>query len=124
MGLAVAQAPHTIAERTNYEATSTNAEVLDYCKDLARQSPRVRVVDLGTTHEARKISLVIVADPPIGNPEEAARSGKLVLLAMGNIHAGCRRETLFLLICSSFEKRLPLGSPLYEGQSVCEVTTR
>ena len=99
-GLAVAQAPHTIAERTNYEATSTNAEVLDYCKDLARQSPRVRVVDLGTTHEARKISLVILADPPIGNPEEAARSGKLVLLAMGNIHAGevDGKEALLMLM--------------------------
>src|SRR5581483_10636078 len=30
----------------------------------------------------------ILADPPISTPEEAARSNKLVVFAMGNIHAG------------------------------------
>src|SRR5581483_9543406 len=31
---------------------------------------------------------VIIADPPIATPEEAAKSKKLVVFAMGNIHAG------------------------------------
>src|SRR5439155_21275232 len=61
---------------------------VDYCKDLARESPLVRVAELGTTHEGRKIPLVILADPPIASAEETARSGKLAVLAMGNIHAG------------------------------------
>src|SRR5258708_2808997 len=85
---AFGQPPRTIAERTNYEATAKNSEVIDYCKDLARASPLVRVAELGTTHEGRKIPLVIVTDPPLGTPDEAARSGKLVVVAMGNIHAG------------------------------------
>jgi dipeptidyl-peptidase-4 len=99
-GSAVAQPPRTIAERTNFEATATNADVLDYCKDLARQSPRLRMSELGTTHEGRKIALAIVADPPVATPEEAARSGKLVVLAMGNIHAGevDGKEALLMLL--------------------------
>src|SRR5437660_937702 len=60
---AFAQPPRTVGERTDYQATATNAEVIDYCRDLARQSPRVRVAELGTTHEGRKVPLVIVADP-------------------------------------------------------------
>jgi hypothetical protein len=97
---ASAQPPRTVAERTDYTVTATNAEVLDYCKDLARQSPLVRVAELGTTHEGRKVPLVIVADPPLGTPDEAARSGKLVVLAMGNIHAGevDGKEALLMLM--------------------------
>jgi hypothetical protein len=99
-GQAVAQQPRTVAERTNYEATAKNSEVIEYCKDLARLSPRVRVAELGTTHEGRKVPLVIVADPPVATPEEALRSGKLIVLAMGNIHAGevDGKEALLMLM--------------------------
>jgi dipeptidyl-peptidase 4 len=95
-----AQPPRTVAERTNYEATATHLEVVDYCKELAGQSPLVRVAELGTTHERRKLPLVIVADPPIGTADEAARSSKLVVLAMGNIHAGevDGKEALLMLM--------------------------
>src|SRR5262249_55904821 len=36
----------------------------------------------------RKLPLMILADPPVSTPEEAARSKKLVVFALGNIHAG------------------------------------
>jgi hypothetical protein len=100
VGRAGAQAPRTIAERTNFEATATNAEVIGYCKDLAKESPLIRLAELGTTHEDRKIPLVILADPPVATPEEAARGGKLVVLAMGNIHAGevDGKEALLMLM--------------------------
>jgi dipeptidyl-peptidase-4 len=99
-GPAFAQPPRTIAERTNFEATAKNSEVIEYCRDLARESPLVRVADLGTTHEGRKMPLVIVADPPLSTPAEAARSGKLVVFAMGNIHAGevDGKEALLMLL--------------------------
>src|SRR5437870_4253270 len=48
----------------------------------------VRLGELGTSFEKRKLPLLILADPPIAAPEEAAASGKLVVFAMGNIHAG------------------------------------
>src|SRR5262249_15201937 len=69
-------------------ATSRHADVVDFCERLAKHSPLVRLGELGTTPEGRKLPLVIVADPPVATPEEAARSGKLVVFALGNIHAG------------------------------------
>ena len=32
--------------------------------------------------------MLIVADPPVATAEEARKSGKVVVLAIGNIHAG------------------------------------
>jgi hypothetical protein len=78
----------TVAERSDYKATSKHAEVWEYCEELAKRSPLIRVTELGNTHEKRKLPLVILADPPVATPDEAAKSGKLVVFAMGNIHAG------------------------------------
>ena len=61
---------------------------LDFCERLAKQSPLVRLGELGTSGEGRKLPLLILADPPIATPEEAAKSKKLVVFAIGNIHAG------------------------------------
>src|SRR5262249_54467314 len=44
--------------------------------------------ELGISVEGRKLPLLILADPPISTPQEAARNKKLVVYAQGNIHAG------------------------------------
>src|SRR5207237_5476128 len=72
----------------DYKATSRYVDVVGFCEQLAKLSPLVRLGELGTTVEGRKLPLVIVADPPVATPADAARSGKLVVFAMGNIHAG------------------------------------
>ena len=78
----------TVAEKSSYKATSRHAEVVGFCDRLAKLSPLVRLGELGKSGEGRKLPLVILADPPVSTPEQAARSGKLVVFAMGNIHAG------------------------------------
>lgn len=78
----------TIAEMSNFTATSRHADVVDFCEKLAKRSPVVRLAEMGVSHEGRKIPLVILADPPVATAAEAAESGKLVVFAMGNIHAG------------------------------------
>lgn len=83
-----AQEPRTVAEKSNFEATSRHADVVAFCKELSKQSPIVRVSELGTSFEGRKLPLLILADPPVSTPEEAAQSGKLVVFAFANIHAG------------------------------------
>jgi dipeptidyl-peptidase-4 len=95
-----AQALLTVAERSDYKATSKHAEVVLYCERLAKLSPLVRIALLGDTSEGRKLPLVILADPPIATPEEVHRSGKLVVFAMGNIHAGevDGKEALLMLM--------------------------
>jgi dipeptidyl-peptidase 4 len=98
--IASAQSLLTIAESSAYKATSKHAEVVEYCALLGKMSPLVRVAELGVTKEGRKLPLVILADPPIATPEEAAKSGKLIVLAMGNIHAGevDGKEALLMLM--------------------------
>jgi dipeptidyl aminopeptidase/acylaminoacyl peptidase len=78
----------TVAEKSAYKATSRHADVVDFCQQLAKRSPLIRLGELGTTFEGRKLPLVILADPPVATPEEAAKSNKLVVFAFGNIHAG------------------------------------
>jgi dipeptidyl-peptidase-4 len=98
--MASAQALLTVAEKSDYKATSKHTEVVEYCERLAKLSPSVRIAELGVTTEGRKLPLVILADPPIAAPEEAAKSGKLVVFAMGNIHAGevDGKEALLMLM--------------------------
>jgi dipeptidyl aminopeptidase/acylaminoacyl peptidase len=83
-----AEPPRTVAESSDYKETSRHAEVVKFCEQLANASPLVRLGQLGTSHDGRKLPLIILADPPISTPDEAAKSGKLVVLAIGNIHAG------------------------------------
>ncbi len=78
----------TVAETSGYSATSSHAQVVDFCERLSKLSPLVRLGELGKSGEGRKLPLVILADPPVSTPEEAAKSGKLVVLAIANIHAG------------------------------------
>jgi dipeptidyl aminopeptidase/acylaminoacyl peptidase len=83
-----ADPPLTVAEKNDYKETSRHADVVDFCQRLAKESPLIRLAELGVSHEGRKLPLVILADPPIASAEEAAKSKKLVVFAMGNIHAG------------------------------------
>jgi dipeptidyl aminopeptidase/acylaminoacyl peptidase len=78
----------TVAEKSDYKATSRHAEVVAYCEALAKLSPNVRLDQFGTSFEGRKLPLLILADPPLSRPGEAVARKKTVVLAIGNIHAG------------------------------------
>src|SRR5207244_4509600 len=74
--------------KTEYKATSRHADVIAFCDALAKRSSLVRLQTLGTSQEGRQLPLLVIADPPVMSPEEAAKSGKLIVLAFANIHAG------------------------------------
>ncbi len=78
----------TVAEASNYQETSSYADVMNYCENLAKTTPMVQLKTLGASTEGKKLPLLILADPPIYSAEEAKQSGKLIVFAMGNIHAG------------------------------------
>src|SRR5262249_31230981 len=78
----------TVAEKSEFRATSRHAEVVAFCERVAKVSPLVRLGELGTSFEGRKLPLLILADPPIRSAEEGRRSNKLVVYAQGDIHAG------------------------------------
>jgi dipeptidyl aminopeptidase/acylaminoacyl peptidase len=83
-----AQQPLTVAEKSDYKATARHAEVVDFCQKLAKLAPAVRLGELGTSGEGRVMPLLILADPPVATPEQAAARGRPVVLALGNIHGG------------------------------------
>src|SRR5262245_42479138 len=85
---AQAPTPRTTAEKTNYNETTRHADVLAFCEALAKESPLVRNSSYGTSHENRRLPLLVLSDPPIATPEEAVKSEKPVVLAFANIHAG------------------------------------
>jgi dipeptidyl-peptidase-4 len=79
----------TVAERSKFQATSKHAEVVTLCEQLAKASPRIKLVaEAGTTKEGRKQPLLILADPPVSTPAEANKTGKVIVMAFANIHAG------------------------------------
>src|SRR5579871_1371135 len=57
----------TIAEKSDYKATSRHADVMEFCERLAKKSPLVRMNQLGLSTEGRAIPMLILADPPIAS---------------------------------------------------------
>lgn len=108
----------TVAEKSDFHATSRHAEVVDLLDAIAAQHPALaRRASMGQTEEARDIPLLIIADPPVATPVEAkaarAKDGRLVVLAIGNIHAGevCGKEALPMLARDLLATPNSLASP-------------
>lgn len=89
----------TVAEQSGFRATATHAEVMELVARLDARSPRLTRLELGRSFEGRELPLLVLADPPVATPAQARASGKLVLFAFGDIHAGevCGKEALLML---------------------------
>lgn len=86
---AVAQVwPRTAAERSDFDSTSTAAQVGAFLDSLQVAGAPIAVSVMGRTAYGRPLYLVVAADPAVTSPAEAAASGKLVVYLQGNIHAG------------------------------------
>lgn len=115
----------TVAEASDYKATATHAQVLELCGRLAARSARVTHVEFGRSHEGKSLPLLILADPPLTNAAAVRSSGKLVVFAMANIHAGevCGKEALLMLAREASEEARPgyldqlvvLVAPIYNA---------
>jgi hypothetical protein len=78
----------TVAERSGYRATSTSAEAIAQLDAVIARSPLARRSRMGMTTQGREIPLIVLADPPIVSPAEAANDPRLTVLIFGNIHSG------------------------------------
>jgi hypothetical protein len=88
-GLASAQKqPLTVAEATNYAATSRFADVMGFIREIQRQSPFIRVETLCRSAEGRDVPLVIIGNPVPTSPWEPRAAKKAVIYIQANIHAG------------------------------------
>ena len=84
----------TKAESSDYQATSSYAEVVAFCQALAEESPRVVHTNFGQSGEKRDLPLLILSDEGTTEPND-----RLTVLCLGNIHAGevCGKEALLML---------------------------
>ena len=67
----------TRAEMTNYEETSSYADVMFVIDDLVKSGPLVHTESFGTTEEGRELPLLVISDPKVTTPEAAGTSSTL-----------------------------------------------
>ena len=78
----------TRAEISNYEETSTYADVTRVIDGLVATSPLVYAESFGKTEEGRDLPLVVISDPKVTTPEAARKLGRPLVFVQANIHAG------------------------------------
>jgi hypothetical protein len=79
----------TVAEKTDFRATSTHAQTMDFLRRVASRAPGViRVTSFGETAEGRPLPLVVVSSESAFTPDAARATGKPILLLQSGIHAG------------------------------------
>ncbi len=86
----------TVAEKSEYEATSRFQDVADFVDVCAKRADHVTRLDFGKSVESRPMISAVVADPPyeMGSPDQRLR-----VLLIGNIHSGeCAGKEALLMI--------------------------
>ena len=78
----------TTPEKSNYQKTSTYADVMAFIKTIQSKSDLVHLEFMGKSKEGKGIPVVIMANPKVSSPQEAKDSGKPVMYVQGNIHSG------------------------------------
>ena len=82
------QGPWTRAELTDAKQTSSLADVNAFISELKRQGAPLVVSTLGQSAGGHDIPMVVLADPPCNNGQEARDSGRAVVYLQANIHGG------------------------------------
>ncbi len=78
----------TVAESSEFTATSRYTEVMDFIKRLQGLSPLIRVETLCVSPEGRDVPLLILGNPPPASPQALNFDSRIVVYIQGNIHAG------------------------------------
>lgn len=78
----------TVAERTNFESTSTYEDVMNFISILEKGSPLIRVENIARTAEGRDIPLLVIGDPLPQSPGDLVNDDRIVVYIQANIHAG------------------------------------
>lgn len=82
------QGPWTRAELTDAQQTSSLENVNAFIRALKDQGAPITVSTLGKSAGGLEIPLVVLADPPCNNGQEARDSGRAVVYLQANIHGG------------------------------------
>ncbi len=83
-----ALAPLTVAESSDYTATSSHEQVLGFLDELVALGAPIRIETLGESTDGKPLVAAILADPPVDSPPDPDERDRLVVCIQGNIHAG------------------------------------
>ncbi|HEX8028183.1 MAG TPA: M14 family metallopeptidase [Vicinamibacterales bacterium] len=87
-GFAQSADMRTRAEMTNYEETSTYADITRVIDGLVATSPLVHMESFGKSEEGRDLPLIVISDPKVTTAEAARKLGRPIVFVQANIHAG------------------------------------
>jgi hypothetical protein len=87
-GAAAQEKPLTVAEKSEYKATSRHADVMDFIRKLQTLSPHIRVETMAVSTEGREIPLLMIGNPLPSPPSSGRGDGRGVIYIQANIHAG------------------------------------
>lgn len=77
-----------VPEKTNFEKTSTYADVMAFLNEIKQLSPYISLHTIGKSTLGMDIPMAVLANPMISNADQAKASGKPVVYIQANIHAG------------------------------------
>ena len=80
--------PVTVAEKSQFQATSRYEDVIRFITSLQRLSPYLRVETLARSAEGRDIPLLVLGKPLPAFPSTLRRDQRGVVYIQANIHAG------------------------------------
>ncbi|HOP59148.1 MAG TPA: M14 family metallopeptidase [Bacteroidales bacterium] len=86
---ATAQQPFlTVAESSDYTATSDYGDVMDFIAKLNKSSKYIRVENIAVSSEGRDVPLLVIGNPLPKSPESLVNDPRIVVYVQANIHAG------------------------------------
>ena len=90
----------TVAEKSEFRATSRSEDVVAFVQELTRQAGHIRRQDFGKTVEGRPMVAAIAAQPPVASAAALKDDSRAVVLLLGNIHSGecAGKEALLMLL--------------------------
>ena len=80
--------PLTVAESSNFTATSRYDDVINFIRELQQKSHLIRVETICVSPEGREVPLLIIGDPVPSSPLDLNYDDRAVIYFQANIHAG------------------------------------
>jgi hypothetical protein len=82
------KSPQTVAESSDFTATSRYADVMKFIQELQQKSSLLRVETLCVSTEGRRVPLLVIGRPVPFSPLALRRDRRAVVYIQANIHAG------------------------------------
>jgi len=86
--LTAQELPLTVAEKSNFTATSRYSDVMSFISELQRRSPYLRLETFCVSTEGRTVPLLVIGQPLPAVPASLHHDGRGVIYIQANIHAG------------------------------------